>query len=992
MNSKPSFQFIHNNWVPSGIRVYHLLLVSIQRNDFGETPLHRACIKGDLRKVKELIQEGHPVNVQDHSGWIPLHEAANNNWYDVTEYLLQHGADINHRGGEKCGGMTPLIDAANVGWLDIVELLLKYGAKAWAKDDHQMTALDYLIKLREGEGKLDRQTEIKYNNIVGMLKEKNPAYRGVSRNKILSQLKTSALVPETDPASGTQPTTSTRVNKITGHGRNSIIDDSDSETEDQISRATPNRTNQDNSEDTMKEDDSENYYTMDTDSLNSMDIDDESATDAYKNAISNIGRSAKQLSQPSKLDKAKRSQKSKASALITEEEFIENDWLVNDIKTVKSKKVDVNGYLSTGQIRKRSRSGSISPDPRFDRRKSDYSNRKKRLKIVESDSDTNDDDNNNDDDDCEHEIITSANPICDTNLNDDEMINSDEINRSDDELPAVDINMNDHIDDDDLDILDVYQDINLTSQSVSVPSQRLKKKSQKQLKLTDFAAPQISSTQINSKKDKNSLTGDMRTLSAIPASQPVVMAQSAVDGDVSKTSVIKVKVNIEGVLLLIPVIDKDGDKTFEWLADEAAKRYYKMKGVKLKLTLGKDGAHFSPEDLVSLMLADNDLVESFVDSKDEQPPMVDTYKMACQTTKTVCYKNICTLLQTCEVSGKLNLMDLVLKSQRFQPVLKSIQHQTCLRELNIRGNRLGDTGLENLCKVINTIPNITLLCIACNDITTQGLKCLVSTVSDVNKKSLQSLTTLDISYNPLYDDCLSTLASVINGLPKLTRLNISSCQVTTKFFHSERLPLQVALQGSNLQHFDVSFNHLETVGVELFMKCQNPTKILSLDLSGTMSGTRSSQFYRHIYNYCSQDFCSLQELTLRQCHLCEQDVDFLVRLPTVCKNLQKLDISGNSRLTNHVLQQLFQSSACDTSNLDELRAKQCGFQSPLSSDLLDSLNEKLAARIPLRSVEFTCFKLEKLDVDSLKQVWTDKFKDLAHFVSNDNYIKMTVAD
>jgi NF-kappa-B inhibitor-like protein 2 len=96
-----------------------------------------------LINILHTLCQGHPVNVQDNSGWIPLHEAANNNWYDITEYLLKHGADINHRGGPKCQGMTPLIDAASVGWLDIVELLLKYGANALAKDDH----VSNLIKL-----------------------------------------------------------------------------------------------------------------------------------------------------------------------------------------------------------------------------------------------------------------------------------------------------------------------------------------------------------------------------------------------------------------------------------------------------------------------------------------------------------------------------------------------------------------------------------------------------------------------------------------------------------------------------------------------------------------------------------------------------------------------------------------------------------------------------------------------------------------------------
>ncbi|CAL1526385.1 unnamed protein product, partial [Lymnaea stagnalis] len=104
-----------------------------RRNEKGETPLHRACIDGNLKKVKSLIAEGHPVNPRDHCGWLPVHEACNHGHTAIVEYLLDCGAWINDRGGERCGGVTPLIDAANCGNLDIVRLLVDRGANLMAK-------------------------------------------------------------------------------------------------------------------------------------------------------------------------------------------------------------------------------------------------------------------------------------------------------------------------------------------------------------------------------------------------------------------------------------------------------------------------------------------------------------------------------------------------------------------------------------------------------------------------------------------------------------------------------------------------------------------------------------------------------------------------------------------------------------------------------------------------------------------------------------------
>lgn len=75
------------------------------------------------------------MNPRDFCGWLPLHEACNHGHVAVVEYLIEAGAWINDRGGERCGGVTPLIDAANCGHLDIVRLLINKGAQVMARDD-----------------------------------------------------------------------------------------------------------------------------------------------------------------------------------------------------------------------------------------------------------------------------------------------------------------------------------------------------------------------------------------------------------------------------------------------------------------------------------------------------------------------------------------------------------------------------------------------------------------------------------------------------------------------------------------------------------------------------------------------------------------------------------------------------------------------------------------------------------------------------------------
>lgn len=107
----------------------------LKKNEKGETELHVAAIKGNYRKVKLLIDQGHPVNVRDTAGWTPLHEACNHGYVDIVNILLDFGADINDKGGPCCDGITPLHDAAINGQLEVVDVLIKRGASVLVLND-----------------------------------------------------------------------------------------------------------------------------------------------------------------------------------------------------------------------------------------------------------------------------------------------------------------------------------------------------------------------------------------------------------------------------------------------------------------------------------------------------------------------------------------------------------------------------------------------------------------------------------------------------------------------------------------------------------------------------------------------------------------------------------------------------------------------------------------------------------------------------------------
>lgn len=92
------------------------------------------------------------------------------------------------------------------------------------------------------------------------------------------------------------------------------------------------------------------------------------------------------------------------------------------------------------------------------------------------------------------------------------------------------------------------------------------------------------------------------------------------------------------------------------------------------------------------------------------------------------------------------------------------------------------------------------------------------------------------------------------------------------------------------------------------------------------------------------------------------------------------------------MEYLLQSSTCDMSKLEEVCMKDCVITAPISTEFLDCLTEKLAGSVPLRKLEFSCKKLDKLDADSLSQVWTSRYGDTAKIVFDGDSVMMSVAN
>jgi ankyrin repeat protein len=98
------------------------------------------------------VAAGDKVNMIDRWGWTPLIWAVYYNSAEVTDYLLEQGADPNARTVKGYGafgvGTTALMLGGYYGYTDLVEHLLAHGAKTDLADRKGVKALDYAKQYR----------------------------------------------------------------------------------------------------------------------------------------------------------------------------------------------------------------------------------------------------------------------------------------------------------------------------------------------------------------------------------------------------------------------------------------------------------------------------------------------------------------------------------------------------------------------------------------------------------------------------------------------------------------------------------------------------------------------------------------------------------------------------------------------------------------------------------------------------------------------------
>lgn len=102
------------------------------------------CEKKNSKGLNALIRSGVNVNVKDHGGKNPLHNAACHNSVECMEVLIEAGLDIEEKTYD---GKTPLHYSVECRSLECLYLLLKAGADINAKTIYGNTPLHRVVQI-----------------------------------------------------------------------------------------------------------------------------------------------------------------------------------------------------------------------------------------------------------------------------------------------------------------------------------------------------------------------------------------------------------------------------------------------------------------------------------------------------------------------------------------------------------------------------------------------------------------------------------------------------------------------------------------------------------------------------------------------------------------------------------------------------------------------------------------------------------------------------
>ncbi|TMS21560.1 Tonsoku-like protein [Larimichthys crocea] len=794
-----------------------------KRNEKGETSLHRACIDGNLKQVHYLVEQGHPVNPRDYCGWTPLHEACNHGHYDVVAVLLERGANINDPGGPLCEGVTPLHDALACGNLKVARLLVERGASVTLRNSKGDTAMDTLRHWQKTYSReLDQETKQECAATERLLRK--AVAGGVAAApapaKPFDALQDSQLFD----AENSEPLLSSGG----GCSSSQAWPSTNKSSEMKAAPSSPKRWQSNGSTQRHRARGTEAAVLYGNDSSSSDDSDSPVSPLRPVRLRNSFPAAQTQKEVLPKKDAnlipnsgRESVREAPAPSVFAREEY------QSAIRALGSAKARFQGltqpqFSSTPAVSSSNKSALV-PEEEYladdwleDDLEEVQPKKKRRLRV-------------------EHDGTRGEDfALSSTARSQSRQLNPDTACRGS------------------------------AGPSSSSRSLSLKKNGSvrpHQVKMTQMPGMvRLGRREVNRSQSPTVTDDDDDRPETPPPPQIHMQPPTQTLAAPMPTSLpppIRMRVRVQEDVFLIPVPQSEADScTVSWLCEQAAQRYYQKCGLLPRLSLQKEGALLSPHDRLLAVLHTNEEVLAEVCSWD-LPPLPERYKKACDS-------------------------------------------------LAVDENK-----------------RVTRLC----------------EVQD-GSSSVSCLEELDLGMNPLGDGVSESLSCLLSCCPLLAKLSLQACGLTARFLQQHRLLLASALAGTgHLKSVCLSHNALGSTGFELVLRTLPLHSLTHLDLSAVRKGPADYPPLEHFTSVLSQDECSLTHLSLAANGLTDSSVATLARCLPSCPTLVSLNLSGNPSVTSAGLHNILMSLREAGRPLTILNLQGCQVSGPWDSACLDGLSE-----------------------------------------------------
>lgn len=834
----------------------------IKKNMKGETQLHVAAISGNKLLLERLLAKGHPVNIRDNAGWLPLHEACIHGHLEIANMLIHNGANVNDRGGSNCDGITPLYDAASNGHLEVVQLLLEKGAIPSLKTDFGDTPLRALQKWRAGTI-LTRDEETMYNNVCNKIQN--------SSDRTNADLRCKSVTPVKNEDEIAPPSTSKSKRNLDSPAlrRRNIIDDA---SDDEIDLSQNVRR-----ELAFPSDDSN-----DSDEKSNVNIE-VSGVKEYRNAMSALRN--RNLNDHSEVNTKKTKPK---SALLAPEE-VDDDWLEDDLGIHKNKKRKLSDPLtivskkpSYEQIKESVDSINSIPEPLIEN-----TLKQNRSRI----DDVIDIDYISDYDRVDENIRPEASPAKFARNNTREL--DFKTNDSRENMRKRWKRQSTLLKSGFQRKLDEDQSSNSGSETEFT-------------RRDSFHARNKSISRHSSAENFNEGFNIMQNINPnivqpVNVIQPINIVKSTKNGRPVQTQILPpaaVKVHIEDKVLLISLkLDTINRLTISWLVEEVKTRYYKLTGVRPVFSLmTSDGAILSEDDPLSLVLSSPELKTCITNWK--ASPAEERYLECCDALGTSPSKEIQEAIGRSLTTRRLALGPRTLSSSQTRPLFRAITHQTHITAIIMSDNNLGDAGVKHLVDCVSTLKHLTLIDISKNNISSEGTKLILNLFEKSPRMVCQSLEEFVISNNPISDDGFRNIIRMCQHV-RLKTLKLNNCKITEKSI----IDMNKSINIDSLESIDISDNYMKQNAVEYVLSSLNANRLVDLELNNV--GLEGSAVGCVASFLDSAKDLKLRRFGLSNCKLVDGQFMRIFRSLSRAKHLQSISLRKNN-ITFITLKKLLQ--------------------------------------------------------------------------------------